>query len=295
MNEVSAEQAAFTLMATARGGEDISARYNSLNIDEQRQVFSQMKNLQQDSQTMHLFGNIELIDINNDGRMDDARVALKGGGERDVYNTGNDQIDRAPKDAGTNKVEVARNAENHAAPGGQAPGKGTPAESGEEPQFRQLSRQEIARDPYLRQADGLLRQASRGQDIYGALNQSGNDPRMMEAMRAVQANKPEYANVKLVDANGDGVIDDVRTLVGTRNGPQEVDTYKTAGDAQTERLKQQGEDALRRGGDIVIGEVFNSMRRGGRGPDFGDRVGQRMGREGIQGAQRVLRDVIRGR
>lgn len=86
MEQIAAEQAAFTLMKESHNGSDISRRYNSLTIDEQKQVFTEMKNLKFSGDTMSLFGNVELFDSNHDGRMDDATAVTKDGVRHDVYN-----------------------------------------------------------------------------------------------------------------------------------------------------------------------------------------------------------------
>lgn len=92
MDNQSAESAAFTMMSEASHGQDISRRYNSLTSDEQKQVFSEMKNLQMNPETSRLFGNVDLFDSNTDGRMDDARWAGRNGITRDVYDSNADRV-----------------------------------------------------------------------------------------------------------------------------------------------------------------------------------------------------------
>lgn len=92
MEQNNAEQAAFTLMSEASHGQDISRRYNALTSDEQKQVFSEMKNLQMNPETSRLFGSVDLFDSNDDGRMEDARWVGKNGITRDVYDSNADRV-----------------------------------------------------------------------------------------------------------------------------------------------------------------------------------------------------------
>lgn len=280
MESFNANDAAFTLMSEASDGKDISNRYNSLTPQEQKDVFGKMTDMQSSKDTMKLFGNLELFDNNKDGVMDDAKSFQRDGSIKDVYNHERVSIERGA--AGGEK-------------GPEGPGRqGQSPEAKEE--FRPLTQREISRDPFLQQADMMLRQASHGQDIHNRYSNFANNPRMLEAMRHVQASKPEFSNVNLIDANGDGIMDDARALVNGRNGQAEVDVYKTAGDRVQEKATKQADGALRRGGEIIVDEVFRGIRNpNSRGPSAGERVLDRMGREGTNGTQRVLRDILRGR
>lgn len=120
MEQHNAEQAAFTMMSEASHGQDISRRYNSLSSDEQKQVFSEMKNLQMNNETSKLFGNIDLFDSNNDGRMDDAKWAGRNGITRDVYDPNADRVadnsTRRSQENGYQRVQYERPADEEAKP-----------------------------------------------------------------------------------------------------------------------------------------------------------------------------------
>lgn len=274
MNNFEAGDAAFTIMSEASEGADISRRYNSLTSSEQRQVFSQMQGLKSSQDTMKLFGDVEIVDNDNNGIMDSAYKKGADGSKSTIY-------------AGSKHLHLASAADQP-----------TAQPHGNEKPFAPLSQREILQDPYLRQADNMLRQASRGYDIQGLYSRSGNGSQMLEAMKAVQASNPEYGNVKLVDQNGDGMLDDARALVPDRRTGEmrEVDVFKTSQDHRNERVQRQAENTARRGGEIVLDEVFNGMRRGSnRGPSTGERIFDRAKRESTNGAHNILRDILRGR
>lgn len=280
-NRLEAGDAAFVLMSEARAGEDISNRYNSLSLAEQKEVFTQMKGLQSDDSTSALFGNIELVDSDRNGIMDDAR-AMKGGRLIDVYErngfAGEKGASAGQGPSGPSRPEHDRTGERAETRGGA------------------LSQREISADPTLQQADMMLSRASRGQDIYSRYNGLPSDPRILEAMRQVQESKPQYGNVTLIDSNGDGILDDARAVVDNRKGLSDVDVFKTPGDRAAERVESQADRATRRGGEIIVDEVFRGIGRpSGRGPGTGERILDRMSREGTRGTQRVLKDILRGR
>ncbi|MBK9141191.1 MAG: hypothetical protein IPM23_01745 [Candidatus Melainabacteria bacterium] len=284
LTRINAGDAAFTLMSEARGGEDISRRYNSLSPAEQRDVFAEMKGLQSADDTMALFGNVELVDNDRDGIMDDAR-AMKAGRLIDVYDRKGFAGEKGASASGKGPAGPLRPEHDREMDG----------EAGEI--SRPLSQKEISADPLLQQADMMLSRASRGQDIYSRYSGLAGNPNMLEAMRQVQESKPQYGNVRLIDNNGDGILDDARAFVDNRkNGLSEIDVFKTPGDRAAERVQGQADRAARRGGEIIVDEVFRGMGRpGGRGPGAGERILDRMSREGTRGTQRVLKDILRGR
>lgn len=120
MEQQSAEHAAFTMLSEASRGQDISRRYNSLTSEEQKQVFTEMKSLQMNSETSKLFGNVDLFDSNQDGRMDDARWASRNGITRDVYDSHADKVadssSRRSQEHGYERVQAARPADEIATP-----------------------------------------------------------------------------------------------------------------------------------------------------------------------------------
>ncbi|MCA9802048.1 MAG: hypothetical protein KC777_08685 [Cyanobacteria bacterium HKST-UBA02] len=281
MEHFNSADAAFTIMSEAGDGKNISNRYNSLTPSEQKEVFTRMQDLQSSTDTMKLFGNVQLFDSNRDGIMDDARSRHLDGSVEDVYDSNAAfPVERGAPESGK---------------GPSGPGRsGRSQESGDG--FRPLTQREISRDPHLQQADIMLGRASRGQDIYSRYSTFGRDPGMLEAMREVQESKPQYGNVSLIDQNGDGILDDARAVVNGRYGQTEVDVFKTPGDRLQEKTFGQADNAIRRGGEIVVDEFFRGMQSGNRrGPGTGERILDRMGRESTRGSQRVLRDVIRGR
>ncbi len=322
MNNFDASDAAFTIMSEASEGSDISRRYNALSSSEQKQVFSQMQGLKSSQDTMKLFGDVEIVDNNGDGILDRAYNIEADGSKATIY------TDSKIEDLFPNKKPAAEpylgtgigidpqtafskellknglvSAEKsnfdskhlHLASAADQP---SAQQDGNEKPFAPLTQREILQDPYLRQADNMLRQASRGYDIQGLYSRSGNGSQMLEAMKAVQASNPEYGNVKLVDQNGDGMLDDARALVPDRRTGEmrEVDVFKTSQDHRNERVQRQAENTARRGGEIVLDEVFNGMRRGSnRGPSTGERIFDRAKRESTNGAHNILRDILRGR
>lgn len=307
MNNFEAGDAAFTIMSEASQGADISRRYNSLTSSEQKQVFSQMQGLKSSQDTMKLLGDVEIVDNDNNGILDSAYKKGADGSKSTIY------TDSKIEDFFPNKKPAAEpylgtgigiDPENafskELLKNGLASARDQQVAQphGNEKPFAPLSQREILQDPYLRQADNMLRQASRGSDIQGIYSRSGNSPQMLEAMKAVQASNPEYGNVKLVDQNGDGMLDDARALVLDRRTGEmrEVDVFKTSHDQRNERVQRQAENAVRRGGEIVLDEVFNGMRRGSnRGPSTGERIFDRTKRESTNGAHNILRDILRGR
>ncbi|MBX9949873.1 MAG: hypothetical protein K2Y39_11965 [Candidatus Obscuribacterales bacterium] len=290
MDANASENAAFTMLHEASVGKDISNRYNALTLPEQRQVLDSMRAVQ--SGMMAQFGNIELYDGDQDGILDDARARVVDKSNnvltKDVYNpTGarpqtqgeNSRVDKSPtgnarqNDAGADKLGGTSSESTAALP----------------------TQQDINRDPFMRQADNLMRTAARGGDIYRQYSrldqQTAAD--MLKAMEIVQAAKPqEYGNVKLVDADKNGILDDVQVVAMTNRGPREVDAFKTPADINTERTQKTVNDGLGRAGEIVVQEGINGILRGGRGPSFGDRVQRRMGNEAVRGTNRILRDVL---
>ena len=303
MDARASEDAAFTMLHEASHGKDISNRYNSLTLPEQRDVLQSMRSMQAEMPAQ--FGNVVLSDDDRDGILDDATarvVKSKGNPDnvtyKDVYNPVGGKS-REETSSGSRPLTPdgrphgSQKDEKHAADAVKGTAKEDHAEAGQP----LPSRQEISRDPFLRQADNLLRTASRGGDIYRQFSrldpQSATD--MLQAMEIVQAAKPqEYANVKLVDANKDGVLDDVRALAMTREGPREVDAFKTPADISAERTQKTINDGLARTGDIFVQEGLNSIFRGGRGPDFGDRVERRMRNEGNRVLRNETNRILRG-
>lgn len=237
---------AVKMLGDASQGRDISAQYNNMLPQEQRQAFTEMQNLKSNPSTMRQFGNVELFDSDKDGFLDDARARMRDGSSKDVYNP---PQDNASAQQGAGKPEAGR----------------------------QLSAREIAMDPQLREADTILKQASRGGDVYNRVQQSSN-PNLLEAMREVQSSKPELGNVRLIDANKDGKIDDIRAdgIQTPRGRNNDVDVYKTPADRQKERIQNGVEDAGR--------EIIDVMRRGG---NTGKTI-ERKGRE-------VIGDIIKKR
>lgn len=230
---------AVKMMQDASQGRDISTQYNSMPPQEQRQAFTEMKELRSNPNTMNQFGNVELVDHNNDGLMDDARARMRDGTAKDVYNPPQNNAD-AQQSGG-----------------------------------RQLSAREIASNPDLREADTILRQASRGGDVYNRVEQSRN-PNLLEALKTVQASKPEFGNVRIISGN-DGKLEDIRADVQDYKGLKtNVDVYKTPVDRQKERIQNGVEDAGR--------EIIDVMRRGG---NTGKTV-ERKGRE-------VIGDILKRR
>lgn len=234
---------AVKMLQDASQGKDISEQYNNLPPQEQMQALTEMQNLKSNPNTMRQFGNVELFDGNKDGFLDDARARMRDGSSKDVYSPPQDSAQQgAPKPEGAG---------------------------------RPLSAREIAMNPDLREADTMLRQASRGGDIYNRVQQSSN-PDLLEALRTVQASKPEFNNVQLIDSDKDGRLDDVRATVQDYKGTRTVDAYKTPQDRQLERLKNGAEDAGR--------EILDVLRRGGNT----SKTVERKGRE-------VIGDILRNR
>ena len=305
MENFNANDAAFTLMSDAKAGSDISRKYNSLNSNDQKDVFDAMLHLKSDNSTMKLFGNIELVDSDGNRILDDLKLNKTDGSIKDLYskssndyrNQSNDlenpsQITILPsEEMGAMSKELLKDRRD-GSENLEEQIKFDTASNDKEPEFQPLTRRDIQKDPTLRQADRMLRLASGGRDMMQYYQRYQNDPNMLEAMRAVQDSNPEYSNVKLIDANKDGILDDARALVNGRNGVEEVDVLKTPEDIARERIKNQSEQAVRRGGEIILDEVI----RGGRGgQSAGGRIWDRMGRETTNGAHRVLRDILRGR
>lgn len=292
MDARASEDAAFTMLHEASRGQDISSRYNALTLPEQRQVMGDMTAMK--AQMPAQFGNVELFDKDNDGILDDAsaRVDKKTGNNienvtyNDVYNPSGGDKHQAKGDR-----EQARKPQ-HTDSGRSMNAEPTTRESvrdNRQEESQQLpTRNEISRDPFLRQADSLLRTASRGGDIYRQFSRMDPESQsnMLQAMELVQAAKPQdYGNIKLI-ASGNGTLADVRAMVMTRQGPHEVDALKTPSDIASERAQKTLDEGISRTVNIFGQEAVNSVFRGGRGPDFGDRVERRMRNEG----HRVLRN-----
>lgn len=299
MDSMSSDNAAFTMLHEAAGGKNISDRYNSLSLPEQRQVLSSMRQLQ--SEIMGKFGNIELIDSNRDGILDDARAnvnGIHGQAWKDVYNPSLARLSK-PDVHGSNGIarEVSKEAESK--PDSSDSNNGAAREIAKEAEPKNLPTQaDINRDSWLRQADALLRQAARGGDIYRQYARFAPESagEMLSAMKLVQAAKhEEYGHINLIDANKDGVLDDVRVLAATRSGTVEVDAFKTPTDQRMGRIERDTVDGAARAGQIVLEEAIRGIGRGDRGTSTGDRIQRRMGQETIRSSNRILRDVLGGR
>lgn len=292
MNARASEDAAFTMLHEASVGKDISNRYNSLTLPEQQQVLSSMRAVQ--SGMMAQFGNIELYDSDKDGILDDAcaRVVDKNNNvlNRDVYNPAGVRPQAQGETAHTERSQKPNGQPNDAG-AGKNDTRGVEAETSS----RLPSQNEINRDPVLRQAENMLRTASRGGDIYRQYSrldpQSAAD--MMQAMEVVQRAKPEaYGNVQLVDVNKDGILDDVRVQAMTNRGPAEVDAFKTPADQRAQRLEVGAIDGAARAGQIILEEGLRSIGGNGRGPSAGDRIQRRVGQETVRNSNRILRDIL---
>lgn len=228
------------MLKDASEGRNISNQYNALSPQEQRAALTDMRNLQKADTAS--FGNVDLIDGNGDGILDDARSTDRAGGKTDVY----------------------------------------------DPNTRVLSQREISGDANLREADSILKSASQGQDVYGKIQRSHN-PNLLDDLRAVQASKPQYGNVDIIDSNGDGQIDDVRALRTGRAGPQEVDVYKTPVDKERDRIEARTRQAIQNSERIILDGVLG---------DQGKRKGsttERVGREGRRVVEGILKDMGKGR
>jgi hypothetical protein len=295
MDARASEDAAFTMLHEASVGKDISNRYNSLTLPEQQQVLSSMRSVQ--SGMMSQFGNIELYDSDQDGILDDARARVVDKSNnvlnRDVYNPVGVRPQAQGETAHTEKSQKDNGKHNDA-----GAGKNNTGGVEQETSHRLPSQNEINRDPFLRQAENMLRAASRGGDIYRQYSrldpQSAAD--MTQAMEIVQAAKPEaYGNVQLVDVNKDGILDDVRVQAMTNRGPAEVDAFKTPADMNAERTQRTINEGVGRAGNILIQEGINGILRGDRGPSTGERIGRRMGQESVRNSNRILRDILGSR
>lgn len=63
-----------------------------------------------------------------------------------------------------------------------------------------------------------------------------------------------------------------------------------------DRLGKATDNAMRRAGEIVLDESIRGLNRhGGHGPSVGERIEKRMERDSVQGANRALRNILRGR
>ncbi|HEY9784168.1 MAG TPA: hypothetical protein V6D17_02120 [Candidatus Obscuribacterales bacterium] len=94
------EKAAEEMLTKASEGQSFSNQYNSMSQEDQRASFAAMKDLQ--AANTQKFGNVELIDSNNDGILDDAQATITRGAlnprrytdgaqyKTDVYDTAQD-------------------------------------------------------------------------------------------------------------------------------------------------------------------------------------------------------------
>ena len=284
MDAVASENAAFTMLHEASEGKDISNRYNSLSLPEQRQALTSMRDMQSEMPTQ--FGNVELYDSDRDGILDDAKVHVKDKSnqvlDKDVYNPFGT---KAKSDTETAKTDVpTRNSSVQNA-------------NAEVPALNLPNQTDINRDPVLRQADNLLRQASRGGDIYRQYSRL--DPEsageMLSAMKLVQTAKSDvYGNVELVDSDKNGVLDDVRVHRTSNAGTVNLDAFKTPADLQAARVERDTVDGAARAGQIILDETLRGIGRNDRGPSTGDRIQRRMGQEAVRNSNRVLRDILSG-
>ncbi len=289
MDAVASENAAFTMLHEASEGKDISNRYNSLSLPEQRQVLTSMRDMQ--SEMLAQFGNVELYDSDRDGILDDAKTHVKDKNnqmfDKDVYNPFGTKAkaDTPQAVAGETKSDVpVRNSSIQNA-------------NSEAPSLNLPNQADINRDPVLRQADTMLRQASRGGDIYRQFSRL--DPQsaaeMTSAMRLVQTAKSDvYGNVELVDSDKNGVLDDVRVHGTSNRGAVNIDAFKTPADQQAARIERDTVDGAARAGQIILEEGLRGIGRNGRGPSTGDRIQRRMGQEAVRNSNRVLRDILGG-
>lgn len=293
MDAAASENASFVMLHEASEGKDISNRYNSLSLPEQRQVLTSMRQMQ--SEMMAQFGNVELFDSDNDGILDDAKAHLKDKNnnqlvDKDVYNP----FGVKQQSEKIQMSDAARTGETQSSDGVSPDAGGFKNVSRAADTVPHLSQSDINRDPLLRQADNLLRTASHGGDIYRQYSRL--DPQsasqMLQAMEIVQAAKPEaYGHVKLIDADKNGVLDDVRVQKMTNAGAAEIDAFKTPADLQAARLQKDMTDGVGRAGQIILEEGIRGIGRS-HGPSTGDRIQRRIGNEAIYGTNRIIRDVL---
>lgn len=291
MDAVASENAAFTMLHEASEGKDISNRYNSLSLPEQRQVLTSMRDMQSDM--LAQFGNVELYDSDRDGILDDAKAHVKDKNnqvfDKDVYNPfGTKAKSDTPQAVAeeTAKTDVP------------APDMSAKKANFEAPALNLPNQTDINRDPVLRQADNLLRQASRGGDIYRQFSRldTQSAAEMTSAMQLVQTAKSDvYGNLELVDLDKNGVLDDVRVHHATNAGTVNFDAFKTPADQQRARVERDTVDGAARAGQIILEEGLRGIGRDGRGPSTGDRIQRRMGQEAVRNSNRILRDVLGGR
>jgi hypothetical protein len=294
MDARASEDAAFTMLHEASVGKDISNRYNSLTLPEQQQVLSSMRAVQ--SGMMAQFGNIELYDNDKDGILDDARARVVDKNSnvlsRDVYNP----VGARPQAQGE-AGHAEKSQQSNGKPNDDGAGKNNTRAGESETSPRLPSQSDINRDPFLRQADNMLRTASRGGDIYRQFSRL--DPQsaaeMTHAMQVVQMSKSDvYGNVELVDSDKNGILDDVRVHGANNRGPATFDAFKTPSDQQAARVERNTVDGAARAGQIILEEGLRGIGRDGRGPSTGDRIQRRMGQEAVRNSNRILRDILGG-
>jgi hypothetical protein len=93
------EQKAEQIMSLAAQGSDISGFFTkeAMGPEEQRQILTAMRGLQK--QDPSRFGNVELVDSNNDGILDDAKAKVKNPNTRveytkDIMDTHQDRMEK---------------------------------------------------------------------------------------------------------------------------------------------------------------------------------------------------------
>lgn len=177
------DRMAESFLKQAAEGQDISHSFNHITPQDQLEVFALMKEKQ--AKTPQAFGNLELIDANNDGRLDDIIAHGPGGNIRDVYDT--------PREAAAKAT-----------------------------------------------AQKMLDLAKNGQPVQRLYDQAEDKDIVLHKIKQIQADRPDkYGNVKAIDQNGDGIMDDMKALVERHGRVQEIDVYDDRRDAAERRIQEQ--------------------------------------------------------
>lgn len=189
------EQMAESFLRQAGEGQDISHTFNHMTVEDQRQVFAMMKGIQ--AKAPEAFGNVELIDHNKDGRLDDIIAHGPDGSIRDVYDTPPEQ--RA-KTTAQKMLDLAKN----------------------------------------------------GQNVQRLYDQAEDQKLVLHKIGQIQTNNPDkYGNVRAIDRDGDGIMDDMTALVNRGGRVVEADVYDDPRDAREKTIQKEAEQTT----DRVLGRV----------------------------------------
>lgn len=279
------EQTAGRFLEQSAQGQSISQEMNAMSPQEQRQVFQAMR-AGQKADTKN-FGNIQLIDLNNDGILDDVKTTFNDGQKDrrqvDVFDNRQNEknvefimkdpsilLERAKNGKPLGEFYDLLNEDQHTEVTAKLAklAKENPKYSDIEIKTENGYLADVKvktatgkidvfdsqgeRSVQDNQAEYLLRKAAKGESIQ-ELNEKPveEQKKIFEGMQRVIGRDPQdFSNLTVIDANGDGILDDVSALV--KNRTVSVDVYDNT---KSEGLK----DLIRKDPSVLLDRALKGQ------------------------------------